>query len=89
MLQVWGGVTMNGEYYFLGHLAEMVTDGNEREMRRLLNDAGANPQFNERIEDPLEKVPIQLVMTLALLRAEDQMGPKLAELMSGEVMYCW
>ena len=80
---------MNGEYYFMGHLAEELTDGNEREMRKLLNDVGANPPFNERIEDPLEKVPVQLVMALALLRAEDQMGPKLAELMSGEVMYCW
>ena len=80
---------MNGEYFFLGHLAEVVTGGDEWEMRRLLNDAGANPRFDERVEDPLEKVPIQLVMALALLRAEDQMGPKLAELMSGEVMYCW
>jgi hypothetical protein len=80
---------MNGEFYLLGHLAEVVTDGNEREMRKLLNDAGADPPFDEHIEDPLEKVPIQLVMTLALLCAEDQTGPKLAELMSGEVMYCW
>ena len=83
------GGTMNGEYFTLGHLAEAVTGGNEREMRKLLNDAGANPRFNEYIEDPLEKAPVQLVMSLAVLRAGDLIERKLADLLSGEEMYFW
>ena len=80
---------MNGEYFTMGHLAEAVTSGNERLMRKLLNEAGANPPLNENLENPLEKVHILLVIDLAAVRADDWVGHRLTRLLFGEAMEVW
>lgn len=80
---------MNGKHFTMGHLAAAVTSGNEQLMRKLLNDAGASPRFNEYVDDPLERVPVQLAINLATLRAGDWVGEKLARLLLGEAMEIW
>ncbi len=77
---------MNDRDFRMGHLAEAVTSGNEQLMRKLLNDAGARPQFSEYVEDPLQKVPVQLVINLAALRAGDWVGEKAARLLFSDAL---
>jgi hypothetical protein len=80
---------MNGRHFTMGHLAAAVTSGNEQLMRKLLNDAGASPHFSEYVEDPLQRVPVQLVINLAALRAGDWVGNKVARLLLGETAEIW
>lgn len=69
------------ERFTIGELSERVTGGNERAMRKLLNDAGANPRLDEYTTDPGETVTRDLVITLAARRAGDRVGRKLGELL--------
>ena len=65
------------QIFTIGELAEAATGGNERAMRKLLNDAGA--RVDENISDPAEAVPRDQVVALLAMRAGDRVGRKLAE----------
>lgn len=69
--------------FTIGELADEVTGGNERAMRKLLNDAGAQPRLDEYTNNPNETVSRQLVVDLVALRAGDRVGRKLAGLLRG------
>ena len=71
--------------FTIGALSERVTGGNERAMRKLLNDAGADPRLDEYAIDPEETVTRGLVIRLFVRRAGDRVGHKLRELL-GETM---
>jgi hypothetical protein len=46
---------MSGDTFTIGELAERVTSGNERAIRKMLNDAGADPRLEEYTTDPGER----------------------------------
>jgi len=73
------------ERFTIGELSERVTGGNERAMRKMLNDAGADPRLDEYATDPTETVARDLVIVLFARRAGDRVGHKLRELL-GETM---
>jgi len=75
---------MAGETFTIGELAQRVTGGNERTIRKLLNDAGAHPRLDEYTTDPGEVVGRDLVVDLFALRAGDSVGRRLRVLL-GEV----
>jgi hypothetical protein len=52
--------------FTIRELADVVTSGDESEMRRLLNDRGADPALDETESDPTETVPYDLVYDLTL-----------------------
>jgi len=66
----------------LGELADAVTGGNERAMRKLLNDAGAG--LDEYAEDRGELVARRVVVDLLALRAGDRVGRVLGGLLTGQ-----
>ncbi len=63
--------------YTVGQLAARVTGGNERTMRKLLNDAGG-ARYDEYANDPDEPVSREQVVDLLALRAGDRVGRVLA-----------
>ncbi|MDI7277232.1 MAG: hypothetical protein QME94_14750 [Anaerolineae bacterium] len=65
--------------FAVGMLAQAVTRGNERTMRKLLNDAGA--RLDEYRQEPGETVSRDIVVRLYAQRAGDRVGRKLAELL--------
>lgn len=65
----------------IGELTRHVTGGNERAMRKLLNDAGADPQLDEYATDPAETVSRAVVVDLLAMRAGDRVGRKLSHLL--------
>ena len=71
--------------FAIGELSERVTGGNERAMRKLLNDAGADPRLDEYATDPAETVTRDTVIVLFAKRAGDRVGHTLRELL-GETM---
>jgi len=76
---------MRDDTFTIGELSERVTGGNERAMRKMLNDAGADPRLDEYAIDPEETVTRDLVIRLFARRAGDRVGHKLRELL-GETM---
>ena len=62
--------------------SDAVTGGNERAMRKLLNDAGAG--LDEYVEDRDELVARRLVVDLLALRAGDRVGRVLGDLLTGQ-----
>lgn len=76
---------MNGQTFTIGELARRVTGGNERAIRQLLNDAGADPRLDEYAEAPGQVVSRELVLDLLALRAGDSVGRRLRVLL-GETM---
>jgi hypothetical protein len=75
-----GGRTMR-DTFTVGELAAAVTGGNERAMRRLLNDAGADPRLDEYAANPVEPVAKETVIDLLALHAGDRVGRLLADLL--------
>ncbi len=73
------------EHFTIGELSGRVMGGNERAMRKMLNDVGADPRLDEYATDPAETVTRDLVITLFARRASDRVGHKLRELL-GETM---
>jgi len=67
--------------FTIGELAQNVTGGNERQMRKMLNDAGADPQLDEYATAPGETVGRGVVIDLLAMRAGDRVGRKLGELL--------
>ena len=67
--------------FTVGELAATVTGGDERAMRKLLNDAGADPRLDEYAANPAEQVVRETVIDLFAMRAGDRVGRKLAELL--------
>lgn len=65
--------------YSVGELAKAVTGGNQRQMRKLLNDAGA--RLDEQREDPEERVSRDLVVGLFAQRAGDSVGRRLSKVL--------
>lgn len=70
------------ETFTIGELAARVTGGNERTIRKLLNDAGADPRLDEYAETPAEVVSRDLVVDLYALRAADWVGRALGLVLS-------
>jgi hypothetical protein len=50
-------------------------------MRRLLNDAGADPRLDEYAANPVEPVAKETVIDLLALHAGDRVGRLLADLL--------
>ncbi len=73
---------MNGQTFTIGELARRVTGGNERTIRKLLNDAGADPRLDEYAEDPGQVVSRELVIDLFALRGR-RLRVLLGETMGG------
>ena len=71
--------------FTIGELSERVTGGNEQAIRKMLNDAGADPRLDEYTTDPAETVTRDLVITLFAKRAGDGVGHRLRVLL-GETM---
>ena len=69
------------ESFTIGELAARVTGGNEAAMRKVLNDAGADPRLDEYATDPTETVTRDLVLILYAMRVGDRAGRKLGETM--------
>jgi hypothetical protein len=67
--------------FTIGELAQHVTGGNERAIRKMLNDAGADPQLNEYATAPGETVGRGVVVDLLAMRAGDRVGRKLSALL--------
>ena len=67
--------------FTVGRLADAVTMGNERAMRKLLRDAGG--VLDVYAEDRAEPVDRGLVIDLYAIRAADGVGRKLAGLLGG------
>ena len=67
--------------FTIASLAEEVTGGNMRAMRKLLVDAGAD--LDEYSEDGAETVSREIVMDLFALRAAGRAARKLVELLRG------
>lgn len=70
--------------FTIGFLAERIAGGNECALRKLLNDAGADPRLDEYATDPAQVVSRALVVDLFALRAGDIVGRR-ARLVLGEV----
>lgn len=66
--------------FTVGELAKRCTGGNERAIRKLLNDAGA--KLNEDTENLTETVSRAVVVDLWEMRAGGRIGRKLSELLS-------
>lgn len=70
--------------FTIGELAAAVTGGNERAMRKLLNDAGATPRLDEYATAPTETVGRLVVVDLLAMRAGDRVGRVLAPVLRGK-----
>ena len=68
--------------YSVGGLADVVTGGDEVAMRKLLKDAGAD--IDELATDRSERVPREVVIDVAAVRAGDRVGRILAEVLGEE-----
>ena len=66
--------------FTVGELADVVTGGNERAMRKLLRDAGG--ALDVYAEDWAELVGRALVIELAAIRAGDRVGRNLAQVLA-------
>mgnify|MGYP005859623773 CR=1 FL=1 len=66
--------------FTIGELADAVAGGNERTMRKLLNDVGAD--LDEYADDPDERVARDVAVALYALRAGDRVGRALARLLA-------
>jgi hypothetical protein len=62
------------DLYTVGELAARITGGNEKAMRQLLNDAGADPKLDEYVRRPEETVTRTEVIDLAADRAGDRVS---------------
>jgi len=63
----------------VGELAEKITGGNERAMRKLLNDALGllgGQRFDEYVTDPDQRVDLDVVIALAAQRTRDAAGQR-------------
>ena len=67
--------------FTIGELSERVTGKNERTIRKMLNDAGADPRLDEYATNPGETVSRDLVVDLFALRAGDIVGRRLRVLL--------
>ena len=69
--------------FTVGELAEVITNGNERIVRIMLNDTGAvDPKLDENITNPNEIVSRSAIIDLVALRAGDIVGRRAARLLS-------
>lgn len=71
------------ETFTIGELAERVAGGNERAMRKMLNDARPPGEacLNELVSDPEETVSRDHVIALAVHRVADRVGRAVAALL--------
>ena len=72
---------MSGQTFTIGELAQRVAGGNERAIRNLLNDAGADPRLDPYTDNPGETVSRELVIDLFAQRAGDSVGHRLRVLL--------
>lgn len=82
----WNAASIAGieTAYPVGDLALRVTGGNERAMRKLLNDAGAAPALDEYRTDPGELVARSILVDLLAMRAGDRVARILADVLREE-----
>lgn len=67
--------------YSIGQLARDIAGGNERQMRKMLNDVGADPRLDEYAENPDERVSRTAVIDLVAMRAGDVVGRRAARVL--------
>lgn len=67
--------------YTIGEIATAITGGNERQARKMINDAGADPRLDEYKTDPGELVRREILIDLLADNAGSRTGRKAAELL--------
>jgi hypothetical protein len=75
------GEPMSKTIYTLGEITQILKC-TERATRKLLNDAGADPRFDENTENSGELVSRKTVIDLVAIRAGDRVGRLLAGLLN-------